>query len=207
MVEGWRELWSAGTGAQTSGFFPFGFVQVKPRFSPRSFRALTAGICCRKQLIHIYIICSPPHVADAILMISVMPSWAWGAASGVPAIRSRDQLPLQLNSIGNGTVYDGPTDPTHGDPYSPAWGYAGLRWAQTAGYGRVPNPAQPNVFMAVSVDTPDRPFPFRSPLNGNFDPGCNVHSPFKQPTAARLSRAGLAAHYKMSFGAAAVASF
>ena len=131
LIEGWRELWAAGTGGQTSRTFPFGFVQ--------------------------------------------------------------------LNSVNNGSVYNDPADPTHGDPYSPAFGYGGLRWAQTAGYGRVPNPVQPNVFMAVSVDTPDRPFFFRSSLNGNADPGCNVHSPFKQPTAARLARAGLAAHYNMSF--------
>ena len=105
---------------------------------------------------------------------------------------------VQLNSVNNGTVYNNPADPTNGDPYSPAFGYGGLRWSQTAGYGHVPNPAQPAVFMAVSVDTPDRPYPFRSPLNGNLDPGCNVHSPFKQPTAARLARAGLAAHYGVS---------
>ena len=28
MIEGWRELWSAGTGGQTDSTFPFGFVQL-----------------------------------------------------------------------------------------------------------------------------------------------------------------------------------
>ena len=32
---------------------------------------------------------------------------------------------VQLNSIGNGTVYNDPADP--GDPLSPVFGYAGLR--------------------------------------------------------------------------------
>ena len=58
---------------------------------------------------------------------------------------------------GNGTVYNNPSDP--GDDLSPAFGYAGLRWSQTASYGYVPNPAMPKVFMAVSEDTPDVPGP------------------------------------------------
>ena len=103
---------------------------------------------------------------------------------------------VQLNSIGNGSVYNNPMERSD-DPFSNKFGYAGLRWSQTAGYGFVPNPAQPNVFMATSFDTPDRPQPFRSPLNGVFDQGFNVHSPFKQPTAARLARAGLKAAYGM----------
>jgi len=47
---------------------------------------------------------------------------------------------------------------THGGgigPYGQAlWShsYAGIRWAQTASYGYVPNPAMPNVFMASAVD-------------------------------------------------------
>ena len=100
---------------------------------------------------------------------------------------------VQLNSIGNGSVYDHPSDP--GDDYSPQFGYAGLRWSQSAGYGFTPNMAQPNVFMATSVDTPDNPYP--TAINGRpgADPGFNVHSPFKQPTAARLARAGLALAY------------
>jgi hypothetical protein len=50
----------------------------------------------------------------------------------------------------------------------------------------------PKVFMAVSEDTPDVPGPC---LGGGGkecpSPGFNVHSRFKQPTAARLARAGL----------------
>jgi sialate O-acetylesterase len=36
----------------------------------------------------------------------------------------------------------------------PTWskGYAGIRWAQTASTGTVPNAAMPNVFMATAVD-------------------------------------------------------
>eukprot|EP00937_MAST-01D_sp_MAST-1D-sp2_P005515 g5515.t1 len=103
---------------------------------------------------------------------------------------------VQLNSVGNGTVYD---DPPAGasaeDPFAPGFGYGGIRWAQTAGYGTAPNPALPAVFMAVSLDTPDRPGP-TSFLNGTkVDPGCNVHSPFKQPVAARLARAALPVAY------------
>jgi len=100
---------------------------------------------------------------------------------------------VQLNSVGNSTVYNNPTDP--GDPFSPAFGYAGLRWSQTAGYGYVPNKAMPAVFMATSLDTPDRSVPY--PINGKpgGDPGFNVHSPFKQPVGARLARAGLAQAY------------
>ena len=101
---------------------------------------------------------------------------------------------VQLNSIGNGTVYDNPADT--GDDLSPAFGYAGLRWSQTASYGHVPNPAMPNVFMAVSEDTPDVPGPC---IGGGGrqcpSPGFNVHSRFKQPTAARLARAALGVAY------------
>jgi sialate O-acetylesterase len=61
---------------------------------------------------------------------------------------------VQLNSVGNSTVYDRPSDKSNGDPYSPAFGYGGVRWAQTAGFGYTPNPKMPNVFMATSFDTP-----------------------------------------------------
>lgn len=111
---------------------------------------------------------------------------------------------VQLNSVGNTSVYDDPEDPTDGDPYSNKFGYGGIRWAQTAGYGYVPNPKMQNVFMATSFDTPDRPYPVtysKGPLHPNqtgVDPGCNVHSPFKQPTAARLARAALPVAYNMS---------
>ena len=39
-----------------------------------------------------------------------------------------------LNSVGNGSVYDHPKAASPvGDPFSPAFGYGGVRWAQTAG--------------------------------------------------------------------------
>jgi hypothetical protein len=75
----------------------------------------------------------------------------------------------------------GPTDDSGPDVYSNRFGYGGIRWAQTAGYGYTPNPQMPNVFMATSVDTPDVPH-----ANGPHAPGFNVHSPFKQPTAGEL---------------------
>ena len=94
---------------------------------------------------------------------------------------------VQLDSIGNDTIFNNPKDPED-DAFSPQFGYAGLRWAQTAGYGSVPNPVQKNVYMAISYDTPDRPYKFISKLNGRGDIGFNVHSPFKQYPAARLCR-------------------
>eukprot|EP00664_Eupelagonemidae_sp_cell27_P006023 gene6023-701_t len=51
----------------------------------------------------------------------------------------------------------------------------------------------PRVFMATSYDTPDVPA-------GKGDPGYNVHSPYKQPAAARLARAGLAVAYGVDVG-------
>ena len=36
---------------------------------------------------------------------------------------------------------------------------AGIRWAQTAGYGHVPNPAMPAVFDAIAIDLTVRPTP------------------------------------------------
>merc|ERR1719182_580981 len=92
---------------------------------------------------------------------------------------------VQLDAVGNSPAYTGRTDATHGDPYSTEWGYAGVRWAQTAGFGYAPNPRLPGVFMAVSLDTPD------GGTKRPHDNGYNVHSPFKQPAAARLSRAAL----------------
>ena len=105
---------------------------------------------------------------------------------------------VQLNSIGNGSTFDHPVDPSdNADGLSAQFGYAGLRWSQTAAHGFVPNAAQPNVFMATSLDTPDRPYKFTG-SNGVTDDGFNVHSPFKQPVAARLARAGLAQAYNVS---------
>eukprot|EP00937_MAST-01D_sp_MAST-1D-sp2_P000996 g996.t1 len=89
---------------------------------------------------------------------------------------------VQLNGNGaadgfNGSAVD---DPVLG-AYSNRWGFAGLRWAQTAGYGYAPNPRMLNTFMAVALDTPN--------------PSGGVHSPYKQPVGSRLARAGLGAAY------------
>ena len=102
---------------------------------------------------------------------------------------------VQLNSVGNGTAYDNPQNPQdNADDLGSEFGFAGLRWSQSASYGYAPNPAQPSVFMGVSVDTPDKPFTYTG-NNGVRDPGFNVHSPFKQPTAARLARAAMPVAY------------
>ena len=70
-------------------------------------------------------------------------------------------------------------------PISPGalWqgGFPGIRWAQSAGYGYNPNPAQPNTFQAVILDTPAS------------DGG--IHSPFKEAAGARLARASLVQAY------------
>ena len=54
-------------------------------------------------------------------------------------------LNFQLAALSNNTALVG--------------GFPGLRWAQTANYGYVPNPRLQNVFMAVAMDLPD----FQSP--------------------------------------------
>lgn len=118
----------------------------------------------------------------------------WHAASGGETAVDFPFGFVQLNSRGDDPVYNSPLDPLN--PFSDRFGFAGLRWSQSAGYGYAPNPAQPNVFMAVSVDTPDRPYPVA--VNGRPDghKAFNVHSPFKQPVAARLARACLHLVYR-----------
>ncbi|XP_066288580.1 sialate O-acetylesterase-like isoform X1 [Branchiostoma lanceolatum] len=54
-------------------------------------------------------------------------------------------------------------------------GYPAIRWHQTADYGYVPNPAMPNVFMAVAMDLVDLESPFGS-----------IHPRDKQDVASRL---------------------
>ncbi|XP_035678566.1 sialate O-acetylesterase-like isoform X1 [Branchiostoma floridae] len=54
-------------------------------------------------------------------------------------------------------------------------GYPAIRWHQTADYGYVPNPAMPNVFMAVAVDLVDPDSPFGS-----------IHPRYKEDVASRL---------------------
>merc|ERR1711904_348583 len=73
--------------------------------------------------------------------------------------------------------------------YSHNFGFAGLRWSQTAGYGYAPNPRMPKTFMATILDTPN-------PTGG-------VHSAFKQAAGARLARAGLAVAYGMKMDTSA----
>jgi sialate O-acetylesterase len=92
---------------------------------------------------------------------------------------------VQLGSVGTDDAYNEPTDDPQMGEFSSLFGYGGIRWAQTAGYGYAPNPRMPKTFMAVNMDTP-------------MSDG-NVHSIFKQPTAARLARAGLAVAYGMQF--------
>ena len=60
----------------------------------------------------------------------------------------------------------------------------GLRYAQTANRGFVPNDAMPNTFMAVATDLGDLESPFGS-----------VHSRHKQEVGHRLGQAGLAVVY------------
>ena len=89
---------------------------------------------------------------------------------------------VQLNSVSNGPVYDDPPAAAEGgDPYSPSFGYGGIRWAQTAGYGFAPNPKMPAVFMATVYDTPDRPYPVPYDNGTKKDPGFNVIAPSKRP--------------------------
>ncbi|XP_048239906.1 sialate O-acetylesterase-like [Haliotis rufescens] len=64
-------------------------------------------------------------------------------------------------------------------------GFPGLRWAQTANHGTVPNQDLKNVFMAVAMDLPD----FSSPYG-------SIHPRYKQDVARRLVLAarGVAYH-------------
>ena len=89
---------------------------------------------------------------------------------------------VQLNGNGATPTFNNPPEAPGGD-YSAAYGFAGLRWSQTAGYGYAPNPRMPNTFMAVAMDTPN-------PTGG-------VHSGFKRPVGSRLARAGLAQAYSV----------
>lgn len=95
----------------------------------------------------------------------------------------------QLGPEGTKPNFNQPLDDPRFGAYSNHFGYAGLRWAQTAGYGYVPNPLMPNTFMATIIDTPK--------------PDGNVHTPFKQPAGSRLARAGLRVAYGLSFDTSA----
>jgi sialate O-acetylesterase len=66
-------------------------------------------------------------------------------------------------------------------------GVANVRWGQTAGYGRVPNPLMPNTFDAAAIDLVDLESPHGS-----------VHIRDKPTVASRLSLGGLAVAYNVS---------
>ncbi|XP_069101922.1 sialate O-acetylesterase-like [Argopecten irradians] len=65
--------------------------------------------------------------------------------------------------------------------------FPSLRWAQTAGYGTVPNVKMPNTFMSVALDLPD----FKSPYG-------SIHPRFKHDVAARLALSALGVAYHQS---------
>lgn len=77
---------------------------------------------------------------------------------------------VQLSALSNNTQLVG--------------GFPGLRWAQTAKYGYVPNNRLQNVFMAVAMDLPD----FNSPYGA-------IHPRDKLDVAHRLALAGRAVAY------------
>lgn len=66
----------------------------------------------------------------------------------------------------------------------PSLGPSNIRWAQSAGYGVVPNPKMPKVFNAVAIDLTDRSSPYGS-----------VHIRDKLTVAQRLSAGGIAVAY------------
>ncbi|XP_052800115.1 sialate O-acetylesterase-like isoform X2 [Mya arenaria] len=63
-------------------------------------------------------------------------------------------------------------------------GFSEIRWAQTFGFGFVPNPSLSSVFMAVAMDLPD----FASPYGA-------IHPRFKEDVASRLALAARAVAY------------
>ena len=72
-------------------------------------------------------------------------------------------------------------------PSSPNNAPAGIRWAQTAGYGVVPNAKMPNVFQSISLDLTD----FTSPYG-------SVHIRDKKSVGARLAAGAIATAYRSS---------
>ncbi|XP_060070506.1 sialate O-acetylesterase-like [Ylistrum balloti] len=72
-------------------------------------------------------------------------------------------------------------------PETIAKGFPALRWAQTAGYGKVPNPKMPNTFMSVALDLPD----FKSPYG-------SIHPRYKHDVASRLVLSALGVAYHQS---------
>jgi sialate O-acetylesterase len=66
---------------------------------------------------------------------------------------------------------------------------ASVRWAQTAGYGTVPNERMPNTFTAIAIDLTDNTSPFGS-----------VHIRDKTTVGERLAAAGIRAVYSGGAG-------
>ena len=64
------------------------------------------------------------------------------------------------------------------------YGPSNIRWAQSAGYGYVPNHKMPNVFNAIAIDLTDRTSPYGS-----------VHIRDKYTVAQRLSAGGISIAY------------
>jgi len=77
---------------------------------------------------------------------AMIQSWreSWHNATGGVALKSWPFGFVQLST------HDGSIG-SYGENLT-APGYAGVRWAQTAGYGTAPNPAMPDTFMATAVD-------------------------------------------------------
>ena len=172
MIADWRVKWSESTSGQTPNDFPFGFVQLNSIGNSSTYDDPVDpddnadGLSSRFGCVSLF-----PVFVGHLSLCFVTNSFA--PAQPNQTIRAKCLVvvvvPLVAFTFGS---------------------YAGLRWSQTAAQGYVPNAAMPNVFMATSLDTPDRPYPFTG-INGVHDAGFNVHSPFKQPVAARLARSGL----------------
>jgi sialate O-acetylesterase len=95
---------------------------------------------------------------------------------------------VQLNSVGRPNAFTAAdVSPAYAHPLQLGDSFAGLRWAQSGGYGYAPNPRLVNTFMAVVLDTPQA-------SNTGMGP-YSVHSIFKQPTGARLAAGALATVY------------
>lgn len=67
------------------------------------------------------------------------------------------------------------------------FGPSAIRWAQTAGFGSVPNKKMPNVFTAIGIDLTDRTSPYGS-----------VHIRDKSSVAKRLAAGAIAVAYNSS---------
>lgn len=127
--------------------------------------------------------------------------WSAATAGEVPADVAFGYC--QLNGNGKGSyaqVYGDPKSPGKQDRAKPGakgqpaillplryaydtGGFPDLRWAQSAGHGFNPNPAQPNTFQAIILDT--------------ADPAGGIHSPYKEAAGTRLARASMIQAYPL----------